>query len=115
MLQRRNFAAHIQLPLGEARLSLNEADRAAFGAGAEQRALGTAQNFDTLDVEQPGEGVAGAEPEVANLNRRIVDVHASGCGAGLGRDTVDRNATGTRRLVAREVEARGDAHQVVEI
>src|SRR5215470_8687865 len=100
MLQCRNFAAHVQLPLVEARLSLNEADRATFGAGAEQRTLGTAQNLDTLDVEQAWECVARPESEVANLNGRIVDVDASGCGTGFRGNAVDRNATGTRSLVA---------------
>ena len=60
-------AAH---PEHAARRTRNDADRAAFGVAAEQRALRSAQHFDPVDVEQGGvEALLTAEIDA-------VDVHA---------------------------------------
>ena len=67
----------------------DESHHAAFGAGAEQRALRSAQHLDPVEVEERRKDVDRAEPDMPALDRRIVDVNAGGRGAGLGVDAAD--------------------------
>ena len=88
------LAAHIGAGGGEARLRHDVAHRAAFRAGAEQRALRPAQNLDALEVEGLRQRVVGIEADVAHLDRGVVEVDAGGTGPRRGGNAADRDGVG---------------------
>src|SRR5690348_13603370 len=75
--------------MGQSRLWRNEANRATFRAGSEQRALRSAQNLDTVEIEEGGKGIHGSEPDVPALDGRVIDVDAGRRGTRLRVDTPD--------------------------
>ena len=76
---------------GQAGLGGDVAHRAAFGAGAEEGALRSAQHLDAVEIEHRRQRVVGVQAEVAHLDRRIVDIDAGGARAGGGLDAADRD------------------------
>ena len=107
-----NLIAAVEAGLGQARLGGDVADRAAFGARAEQGALRSAQNLDPVDVEGLRQCLVGIEGERSHLNRRVIQVDAGGAGASGGRDTANRYVV---RSGVVDVDARREARDVDDV
>ncbi len=108
---RGDFTLGVHAVIGEAWLRGDVANRTAFGAGAEQRALRTTQHLHAFEVEYRRQGIVGAEAERAKLDRRVVDVDAGGGVARGGIDPADGNVV----AVGVEGHAGGEADELAEV
>ncbi len=106
------LGAAVNAGLGEAGLRRDVTHRAALGAGAEQRALRSAQHFHPLDVEGLGQRLVGVERERAHLDRRVVEIDAGRAGAAGPGDTTDGDVVGAGVV---EVHSRREARHFRKI
>src|SRR6185437_3318256 len=113
---------HVTAVGAQARVRCYESYGAAFGAGPEESSLRTSKHLDSLHVEKDREGSDTAEADVARLDRRVIEVHAGGGGAGTRLDTADRNigvliivVRGGGQAVALEIHSWGEQRDIVDV
>ena len=108
----RDLGTRIAARLGQAWLVGDEPDGATLGAGAEQRALRTTQDLDTIDVEGLGQCLVRVKGQRAHLDGRVVDVDTGRTCATGGGYAADRDVVGAGVV---DVDTRRELGDVLEV
>ena len=111
VLRGRPFGLGIEVGGAQAGLGGDEAHRAAFGPGAKQRALRSAQHLDPLQIEHRGERIGRGIADLTALDWRIVDIDAGGCRADGRTYTPNGDIGLIAKAAGIELDARRLAHQ----
>jgi hypothetical protein len=93
------------------RLIAHEVNGTAHGARAVQRALGSAQHFDAVDVEEARLGGARGV-DVEHVDGHIVEINAGGGGTRLGAHAADLDVVLAGTAAAGERQVRDGARQI---
>ena len=97
----RHFAAPVEAALIEVGLPGDETHRTTLGAGAEQRALRSAQHLDAIQIEDHREPAVHTGIDVVGAadQRRVIEVDAGGRRTGTGLDAADLDIRLRRPIV----------------